>query len=408
MSDAKVIQRARKRYVKPQLTARSRVEIAALLREELSVSQATNGAGSPRGLVPGLTLLFEGYKGDVGQIRQTLESNGLCARPDSCENGDGPLEIRFSAQDISPDLPSVFLLDFRLHSQTSRRLLEEISRNPNLQRLPIAILVDSAQESLAWIQCDSKKCRRLTGPLNSSDVARALKSLLDLWRLSHEMVLPENGSRRRFPAPPERRRRLTGTAEHPLENQTGEGPENRSGVIINVSDQSVSLRDFLEERHLVRKDSSHLVAETRSRLEQSKLLEMVDGTCAALNREAGTGVIEAHAYLPPEAVVRSFLFMKGPTEYVMRLDLWGTKPTLVFLVRRWRDNSSIRLVRWIYRLAELDPLAVETKFVGEIQEETVSEQEVQRWFFYLLSGMSRSYMPTVKRLKGFCYAESER
>jgi hypothetical protein len=167
-----------------------------------------------------------------------------------------------------------------------------------------------------------------------------------------------------------------------------------------MSDQSVSLRNFLEERHLTRKDNGHLVAQTRCRFEQSRLLEMIDGACAAFNREAGTAVVEGHAYLPPEAMVRSFVFVEGQKEYVMRLDLWGTKPALVFLVRKWRDTSSNRLLRWIYRLAETDPLAVKIKFVGEIQEETVSEQEVQRWFFYLLSGLSRSYVPALKPLKG--------
>ena len=176
---------------------------------------------------------------------------------------------------------------------------------------------------------------------------------------------------------------------------------------MDMGDQSISLKQFLEERRLAKKDNSRLVAQTRNRLEQSMLLEMVDNTCAAFNREAGTAVIEAHAYLPPERVVRSFTFVKNQTEYVMRLDLWGTKPALVFLVRKWRDTSSNGLVRWFWRTVQMDPLTVDVRCAGEIEEEAISEREVQKWFFYLLSGLSRSYVPTLKRPRGFCYAESE-
>jgi hypothetical protein len=170
-----------------------------------------------------------------------------------------------------------------------------------------------------------------------------------------------------------------------------------------MCDQSVSLKNFLEEQHLTRKDNGHLAAQTRSRLEQSKLLELIDGTCAAFNREAGTAVIEGHAYLPPEAIMRSFVFVKGQTEFVMRIDLWRNKPTLVFLVRKWRDTSSNALVRWFWRVAHGDPLSVDIKLTAEVQEETISEREVEKWFFYLLSGLNHSYMPTLEHLKNICY-----
>ena len=64
-------------------------------------------------------------------------------------------------------------------------------------------------------------------------------------------------------------------------------------------------------------------------------------------------------------------------------------------------------MRWFGRKVQEDPLTVDIKLAGEIQEETISERQVQKWFFYLLSGLNRSYMPTLKRRKGFCYSENE-
>lgn len=165
-----------------------------------------------------------------------------------------------------------------------------------------------------------------------------------------------------------------------------------------MENKTPSLEVFLEERRLRKKDNGHCSAEMRRQLEESALLKVVDATCALFNREAGEAVIEAHAYLPPEPVVRSFTFAKDGTEYVMRLDLWGTKPTLVFMTRKWRDNSPNGFVRWFWRILQAEPLRVEIVLTGEILEGTVLQEDVQEWFFYLLSGLSSRYLPSFKSL----------
>ncbi len=158
----------------------------------------------------------------------------------------------------------------------------------------------------------------------------------------------------------------------------------------------VSLKDFLQERHLTRKNDGLPLAQARQRLEQSQLLKTMRDICAAINKEAGTIIVNEHYYLPPEPVVSSFAFTKGHTDYVMRLELWGPRPSLVFVTRRWRDASSNRLFRWIYQLAEMEPLSVNFKFSCELREENVSAEEIKRCFYYLLSGLSRSYTPSFR------------
>jgi hypothetical protein len=46
-------------------------------------------------------------------------------------------------------------------------------------------------------------------------------------------------------------------------------------------------------------------------------------------------LVEEHYYLPLEPVVSSFTFTRVHTEYVMRLEQWGPRPSLVFATRKW-------------------------------------------------------------------------
>jgi hypothetical protein len=158
----------------------------------------------------------------------------------------------------------------------------------------------------------------------------------------------------------------------------------------------VSLADFLKERRLMQKYSGPPSTQARQRLEQSQLLKSMREICAEINGEAGTVIVDEHQYLAPEPVVSSFTFTRGQTEYVMRLELWGPRPSLLFVTRKWRDSAQNKLSRWFYRLVQVEPVSVNLKFTCEIQSEHPSEEEVKRCFFYLLSGWSRSYLPSFK------------
>ena len=129
-----------------------------------------------------------------------------------------------------------------------------------------------------------------------------------------------------------------------------------------------SLKDFLEERHLTRKNDCLPLAQTRQRLAESQLLKTMRDIGAAINTAAGAVIVDEHHYLPPEPVLSSFGFSRGQTEYVMRLELWGPRPSLVFVTRKWRDASPNRLFRWFYQFRRLDPLIVNFKLNCELLE----------------------------------------
>jgi len=160
-----------------------------------------------------------------------------------------------------------------------------------------------------------------------------------------------------------------------------------------------SLKNFLEERHLTREKPTLPVPRARQRLEQSELLKSMREICASINAQAGTVVVDEHHYLPPEPVVSSFAFSKGHTEFVMRVELWDQKPSLVFVTRKWRDTSANRFLRWVYKLADVEPLSVNFKYSCEIKEQDASLEEIERCFYFLLSGLDRKYTPSFRLSK---------
>jgi hypothetical protein len=157
-------------------------------------------------------------------------------------------------------------------------------------------------------------------------------------------------------------------------------------------DQRTSVREFLEKRRLVNKKNDFSAAERRSRLETSGLPRLMESVCDTINREAGRVIVDGHSYMAPQPLVNCFTFIRHDMEYVMQLELHGANPILVFVARKWRDGSANSFIRWFVRL--ILPVASESiVHTCQVEENCVSEQDVKAWFFYLLSGLRRRFLP---------------
>ncbi|HET7106236.1 MAG TPA: hypothetical protein VFI38_05450 [Candidatus Acidoferrum sp.] len=158
-----------------------------------------------------------------------------------------------------------------------------------------------------------------------------------------------------------------------------------------------SPKSFLEERNLSCKQPAGYESQARQRLQESEFSKSMLEICSSINAQAGTVVVDQHHYLPPEPVISSFAFSRGPAEYVMRLELCDRKPSLVFVTRKWRDFSASGVFRWLYWLANVEPLHVSFKYSCEIDEASASIEEIEKCFRFLLSGFARRHRPSFRR-----------
>jgi hypothetical protein len=157
---------------------------------------------------------------------------------------------------------------------------------------------------------------------------------------------------------------------------------------------SASLAEFLNARHLIIADDYLGIEQARERVEASGIVNMMIETCTTINGMVGRTIVDMHSFLSPEPIFCCFIYVENGAEYFIRLELQGTIPTLSFSQRKCRDTVSNDFLRWVYRLADIEPVTITVKLVHEFQDVCVSVEQVREWFKYLVSGLDRSCMPS--------------
>jgi len=132
----------------------------------------------------------------------------------------------------------------------------------------------------------------------------------------------------------------------------------------------------------------------REWVEASGIVKMMLETNVTINRMAGRTIVDMHSFLLREPIFCCFIYVGNGTEYFIRLELQGAIPTLSFSGRNCRDTVSNDFVRWVHRLADVDPVTITVNLVHEFHEINVSIEQVREWFKYLISGLDRTYMPS--------------
>ncbi|MGA9471336.1 MAG: hypothetical protein WBV36_02660 [Terriglobales bacterium] len=161
-----------------------------------------------------------------------------------------------------------------------------------------------------------------------------------------------------------------------------------------MSHRVPSLWQFLDH-HVIARDTGQQMVRFREQLDQSELLAAMGRIADEVNTKAGNLLIDVQSYLPPEALVRSFCFGKDGQDYVLQLESWGPKPTVVFLSRKWRRLLFMNSLDWVYRCLGVEEYVIDVKFSSLFRPEQVSEADVENWFTYLISGFDRAFAPTV-------------
>jgi hypothetical protein len=161
----------------------------------------------------------------------------------------------------------------------------------------------------------------------------------------------------------------------------------------------------LVEHHLAVRDNEQYLGLFREQLNQSELLTTMKHVAGTVNDKAGELLIDVQSYLPPEALVLSFTFHREGQDYVLQLESWGPRPTVVFLTRKWRSRVLVSSFGWICRLFGVEEYVIDVKYSSLFRAEQVTEADVERWFTYLISAFDRALAPSFPRDDGIPSAQ---
>jgi hypothetical protein len=181
---------ARKPYQKPSLTPRSIVEVAALCQYEVL---GDGRKGEPETAL-GPVFLIERCWEMVEHIQQEVEAKGLQFKTKKPGSSDEIFELGLHEdKDSGFAGPVLLLVDLRFGG--NERVRDAIGGEKTAFPSALAILINSLEEARPWIDRSLEECWRLSGPMELSEVATALRSFFDLWRISCELLLPERSGK---------------------------------------------------------------------------------------------------------------------------------------------------------------------------------------------------------------------
>ena len=123
-------------------------------------------------------------------------------------------------------------------------------------------------------------------------------------------------------------------------------------------------------------------------IEQSHLPDRVGRIAAEINEAAGYHLLETLYYLPPQKSVLCIRFDRNRHKHSMEIEVRGNETILKF------STSKHVSFGW-ERYFSSDPLSNGSTVIWEegIQPGEVTDEHVQGWLTYLLSGLSKDFRP---------------
>lgn len=158
---------------------------------------------------------------------------------------------------------------------------------------------------------------------------------------------------------------------------------------------STSKEALPDPRSLPADFSRSQVDEFRPQIARYKLEERLSAAIVRVNGVAGQQLLFQEIFAQPQRTQRVCSFEKDGVAYEMALVLRSAGPTLVFsswkrtAERRWAGFGGLRQLLRRPRRAEIDHEVL-------IHPAGVTDDEIEDWLFYLLSGFRRSFRPARK------------
>lgn len=140
---------------------------------------STESTGSGQGIE---ILLVEDNPGDVRLTKEALKSVKINNTLRVAEDGVEALAIlRQEGSYTHIPRPDLILLDLNLPKKDGRQVLEEIKNDPNLKRIPVAILTTSKAEEDIIRSYDCHANCYITKPVNFDQFIKVIKQIEEFW-----------------------------------------------------------------------------------------------------------------------------------------------------------------------------------------------------------------------------------
>lgn len=127
----------------------------------------------------------------------------------------------------------------------------------------------------------------------------------------------------------------------------------------------------------------------------SEVLIKLHAIHVRINKEASHPIVLEQLYLQPQPRQRVYTYERGGISYMLAIEIEAAGPTAIFQSR----ISNFRAVSLLWRLYHYlaRPDGPRIKLTLPINPAALTEDDMQQWFRYLLSGFRRSLKPSPRR-----------
>jgi CheY-like chemotaxis protein len=127
-------------------------------------------------------LLVEDNPGDVGLVREALRESKLLHRLSTAKDGEEALSL-LRRQGVHQEAarPDLILLDLNLPRKDGREVLAEIKADPELRRIPVAVLTSSAADEDVARSYDLHANCYVTKPVDFEQFVRVVRAVEEFW-----------------------------------------------------------------------------------------------------------------------------------------------------------------------------------------------------------------------------------
>jgi CheY-like chemotaxis protein len=129
-----------------------------------------------------LILLVEDNAGDVRLTREALREVGIAVDLVAVPDGEAAIDyLRGTGEHAGAARPDLILLDLNLPKKNGLEVLEEVKRDPALQRIPVIMLTTSSSARDVTACYDRGVNCYVVKPLDLDDFTRLVQAIHSFW-----------------------------------------------------------------------------------------------------------------------------------------------------------------------------------------------------------------------------------